>query len=440
MEFDLIKKKYSNNTWNKLNALNTDHVKNTSIVLLCLTMFLFVIDYSNIKRGFWISNPAYQELFLAHILISVVCFFFVVSYYGYKDKIQSNESYFKLNARIFLVLILNIAAFISGKIDQNIHGQITVYIFVCFYFSFFVYQKPVYTLVTYFQSYAFLVFLLFLSQPDPEVRIGHIGNSFIVVVLACLIQIKVSEFMHNYHIYKLNLENIVDEKTKELKQSLEQVQKLDRLNIAEEMAVTVAHEIRNPLTTIRGFLQLLRQKQSDQVEYFDLMISEIDRTNDIITELLSISRTKLTIMNAGNLARSVKNLLPLIEADATNREMYLRSNINSVADTHFNEQEILQLVLNLSRNGLEAMDKGGVLTINVYEENDEIILSVQDQGEGIPQHIMDQLGTPFFTTKDMGTGLGLVICNSIIERHKGKLNIMTSSKGTLFNVHFGKTA
>lgn len=436
MEFDLIKKKYFNVTWKKLRALNIDNIKNTSIVLLGLDIPLFVIDYLNLKRGYWISNSAYQELFFAHMLLSVICLFYIAAYYGYKDKILSNDFYSKLNIWVFMVLILNVGAFISGKIDQNIHGQITVYIFTCFYFSFFVYQKPLYTLLTYFQSYAFFVFLLFLSQPNPEVRFGHIGNSLIVVVLACLIQIKVSGFMHNHHIYKFNLENIVDEKTKELKQSLEQVQKLDRINIAEEMAVTVAHEIRNPLTTIRGYLQLLRQKQTDQIEYFDLMISEIDRTNDIITGLLSISRTKVTIMNLGNLARSVKNLLPLIEADAINKEMSLRSNINTVGDTDFNEQEIIQLVLNLSRNGLEAMSKGGVLTINVYEEKEEIILSVQDQGEGIPQHVLNQLGTPFFTTKDMGTGLGLVICNSIIERHKGKMEIITSPQGTRFNVHF----
>ncbi|MHB1126144.1 MAG: ATP-binding protein [Bacillota bacterium] len=100
------------------------------------------------------------------------------------------------------------------------------------------------------------------------------------------------------------------------------------------------------------------------------------------------------------------------------------------------DKEIRQLIINLARNGLEAMPPGGVLTIRTYLEGKEVVLAVEDRGKGISSEVMNKIGTPFFTTKDNGTGLGLAICYSIASRHNATLKIETSPEGSAFFVRF----
>jgi signal transduction histidine kinase len=100
------------------------------------------------------------------------------------------------------------------------------------------------------------------------------------------------------------------------------------------------------------------------------------------------------------------------------------------------ENEIRQLLVNLVRNGLEAMQPNQTLTIYTYMQEDYAILAVQDQGTGIPSDILDEIGTPFFTTKECGTGLGLSVCYTIIERHQASLYIDSSPSGSTFYVQF----
>jgi signal transduction histidine kinase len=284
--------------------------------------------------------------------------------------------------------------------------------------------------------------MLKITQTNPQVITNLYTNGAIIVVLACFIQIIISRFMVRYYVYKNNLEEIVKERTEELKSSMENLQRLDRLDLVGKMAATVGHEVRNPLTTIRGFLQIQKIKEQMYIdsEHLDIMINEIDRANDIISEFLAICRNKATVMALGNITKIINSLVPLISAEATNRDMLLITNLNPVKEIMLNQQEITQLALNLIRNGFESMSKGGCLTISTYQEDEEVILEIKDEGIGIPQDIIDKLGTPFFTTKENGTGLGLVVCNSIVERHNGSLEIVTSNKeGSTFKVRFKST-
>ncbi|AEG61607.1 PAS sensor protein [Desulforamulus ruminis DSM 2154] len=213
--------------------------------------------------------------------------------------------------------------------------------------------------------------------------------------------------------------------------------KLDRLNLIGEMAAGISHEVRNPMTTIRGFLQMLREKESRYKSYYDLMIEELDRANLIITEFLSIGRSKPTGLEVQNLNHIISSLIPLIKADAANQDKNLQIDISEIPDILLNENEIRQLILNLCRNGLEAMQQsGGYLTIRTYRDPNHLVLVVQDQGEGIKPEYLEKLGTPFFTTKDYGTGLGLGICYSIAARHNATISIDTGPKGTTFYVKF----
>lgn len=224
-----------------------------------------------------------------------------------------------------------------------------------------------------------------------------------------------------------------------LRKKLEQMSSLfDRMNMVGSMAATVAHEIRNPMTTVRGYLQVMGRKQEylKDKDKFKLMVEEIDRANAIIREYLSLSREKLVILKQCSLNTIIEALFPLIQADATFSKVWVNLDLISIPELQLDENETRQLLLNLVRNGIEAMPKGGDLNIRTFFEDNKVVLSITDQGEGIPPHVLDKLGTPFVTTKDTGTGLGLPICYQIAHRHNAIIKINTSHKGTTFFVYF----
>jgi signal transduction histidine kinase len=118
------------------------------------------------------------------------------------------------------------------------------------------------------------------------------------------------------------------------------------------------------------------------------------------------------------------------------QEKNIRIAIENIPDLLLDEKEIRQLLLNLLYNGLESMPSGGDITIRTYTENENVVLSIQDQGHGIKPEILEKLGTPFLTTKENGTGLGLAVCYGIAVRHNANINIKTSETGTTFLVNF----
>lgn len=214
--------------------------------------------------------------------------------------------------------------------------------------------------------------------------------------------------------------------------------RLERLNLVGEMAAGIGHEIRNPMTTIKGFLQLLRERDKyvQEREFFDLMIEELERANSIITEYLSLAKNKLVKLKEQNLNAIIINLFPLIIADALITDKNIEKELGDIPDILLDEKEMCQMILNLVRNGLEAMPAGGNLVIKTFTEGDEVIMAVKDQGKGIEPEVIEKIGTPFFTTKDNGTGLGLAVCYSIAARHNAGIEIETGPEGSTFFVRF----
>ena len=189
---------------------------------------------------------------------------------------------------------------------------------------------------------------------------------------------------------------------------------------------------------MRGYLQLfgMREKYVEHKEQFEIMIGELDRANSIITEFLSLAKDKRVNLKLGNINHLVNQLYSLLQADALRIGHQIQLEINDIADIMIDEKEIRQLLLNLVRNGQEAIVQGGVVTIKTSQIDKVVILSVQDNGPGIPDDILTKLGIPFITTKDNGTGLGLPVCYRIAERHNATIKIDTSTRGTTFNVIF----
>jgi PAS domain S-box-containing protein len=214
--------------------------------------------------------------------------------------------------------------------------------------------------------------------------------------------------------------------------------RLDRLNLIGAMAAGIGHEIRNPLTTVRGFLQMLTGKEEcvPYKDYFQLMVQELDRANSIITEFLTLAKNKAVDLKLGNINAILKILLPVLEAGAILYDKTIKTELGNIPDMPIDEKEIRQLILNLVRNGLDAMPPGGTLRITTTCNDAETILSVHDQGKGIPPDLADKIGTPFFTTKEYGVGLGLAVCYSIAARHNATIAFDSSPTGTTFFVNF----
>lgn len=224
----------------------------------------------------------------------------------------------------------------------------------------------------------------------------------------------------------------------EKKRFEKEMYRLERLNLVGEMAAGIGHEVRNPMTTVRGFLQILGDKDYSRQdkEYFELMIQELDRANSIITEFLSLAKNKTITLTRKNLNSVISMLTPLMEANARMSDQELKLDLGEIPELLLDEKEICQLILNLAQNGIEAMPLGGCLKIKTYQQSNTVVLEVQDEGEGIRPELMDKLGTPFFSTKDNGTGLGLAVCYSIAGRHNAKISVVSDSESTTFAITF----
>ncbi|MDE5414330.1 two-component system sensor histidine kinase NtrB [Alkalihalobacterium chitinilyticum] len=212
----------------------------------------------------------------------------------------------------------------------------------------------------------------------------------------------------------------------------------DKLKIIGEMATGVAHEIRNPMTTVKGFLQLMSKDK--ELENYDsrlqLMIDELDRANSIIAEFLNLAKNKARKLNKTSINHIITSMYPLLETRALKEGKNIKLQLVQIPNILVDQDEIRQLLLNMINNSLDAMEEKKSVTIITYEEKGAIVLSIDDEGSGIPENIIDNVEIPFVTGKENGTGLGLPICYSIAQRNNAKIDFNTGPSGTTFNIRF----
>lgn len=213
--------------------------------------------------------------------------------------------------------------------------------------------------------------------------------------------------------------------------------RMERLSLVGQMAASITHEIRNPMAVIRGFVQLMRERSPDHLqEYFRIVLDELDRANSIINDFLSLAQNRMIEKERCSLNSIILELLPLLMADANMRGLKIELDLEEdLPELELNEKEIKQLILNLVRNGMEAMEDKGEIRIATFAIEDAVVLQVTDEGIGIPEEKIERLFEPFFTTKERGTGLGLPLCLSIVERHNGVIEVESrEGEGTTFTV------
>jgi len=239
----------------------------------------------------------------------------------------------------------------------------------------------------------------------------------------------------------------------QVKKLAEQVKRQEHLAALGEMAAGVAHEIRNPLNSIRGFAQLLGerfgkpQEQSEEPlkegEYLGIIVEEVDRMNGIVQDLLDFSRQRQMTMTRMSVMDALRAVLMQVRHEAGELDMQIVEEFkNELPLTYGNGDKLRQVFLNVCRNALQAMRPGGRLTVGTEiltpgreDGPREILISFSDTGSGMPEETLKKIFDPFFTTKDVGTGLGLAICAKIISAHGGRIEVDSKPEvGTTFGI------
>lgn len=231
---------------------------------------------------------------------------------------------------------------------------------------------------------------------------------------------------------------IVQDVTDEEKMRTE-LYNVERLTLVGQMAAGITHEIRNPMAVVRGFLQLMKEKSPNELDsYYQIVMEELDRANSIIDDFLSLAQNRISDKEQVFLHHIIEELSPLLWADANLRGQSVELKLSpSLHLLELNVREMKQLILNLGRNAMEAMGPKGVLTLETNSTHDRVEFIVRDTGAGISESQREKLFVPFFTTKSQGTGLGLSLCLSIVERHNGTIKVeSTEGEGTVFTVSF----
>ncbi|MCA0172622.1 PAS domain-containing sensor histidine kinase [Bacillus sp. RAR_GA_16] len=208
----------------------------------------------------------------------------------------------------------------------------------------------------------------------------------------------------------------------------------EKLSAIGQLAAAVAHEVRNPLTSVKGFIQLYKDRINDEI--FELMLSEMDRIELIINEFLSLARPQAVTYQKIDIMALTRNVVSLM-----NPELLLNKiDVNTAFHTpslmmDCEKNQITQVLMNVIKNGIEAMPDGGPLSITTCNSDTHLFIEIADKGVGIPKDRLERLGEPFFSNKDTGTGLGLVVCYKIIHEHHGTIHFdSTVGEGTVVTI------
>lgn len=216
---------------------------------------------------------------------------------------------------------------------------------------------------------------------------------------------------------------------------------VEKLSMTGKIARSIAHEIRNPLTNLSLALEQLKDEVPEEVDadlYFDIIKRNAERINGLITDLLNSSKPKALNLVKTSLNDVILSSIELIKDRINLKEMQLDINLSKeIPDLHLDKDQLKTALLNLLINAIEAMKDGeGTLEISSWQE-ENIYLSVKDNGKGISEEHMKMLFEPFFSGKRSGTGLGLLSVQNILHSHNAKINVESElGKGTSFTIQF----
>lgn len=230
----------------------------------------------------------------------------------------------------------------------------------------------------------------------------------------------------------------------ELRKAEELLQKSEKLAVVGELAAGVAHEIRNPLTTLKGFTQLLSTKvEASSKPFLELMLSELNRIESITNEFMVVAKPQALHRTETDMMQLIQQVYTFMEPQALLQNVEFKLD-SFASDTWIvcDGNQIKQVLINLIKNSLDSMEGGGVLSVQIAQskQGDGLMLRIRDTGCGIPEDVLPRLGEPFYTLKGKGTGLGLMVSFRIIEAHHGTMRFMSKvQQGTTVEIYLPRT-
>ncbi|MDM5310812.1 ATP-binding protein [Peribacillus frigoritolerans] len=218
-----------------------------------------------------------------------------------------------------------------------------------------------------------------------------------------------------------------------------EIQQAKQLNSVGQLAATIAHEIRNPITVVKGFAQLLDQeKELNETEkfYVQTMLTELEYTQMIINDYLSLAKPQTDNVQVIPLNDEIQKISDLLTSFANNRNIGFLLDFRDDLHINMNPIELKQILVNIMKNGIESMNKPGFIKVETEQERTMAKIRITDTGIGLSKEQLEILGTPFYSLKDRGTGIGLTVCYSIVQKYKGKIVVQSEvNKGTSFTIY-----
>ncbi|MFF3023841.1 ATP-binding protein [Gottfriedia sp. NPDC057948] len=218
-----------------------------------------------------------------------------------------------------------------------------------------------------------------------------------------------------------------------------EIQHAKQLNSIGQLAATIAHEIRNPITVVKGFAQLFQKTKTMNPEekyYVDTMLKELEYAQIIINDYLSLAKPQTETLQVVEVNKEILNVTDLLASMANSQSIGFHLNLNQLLHTKINPIEFKQVLVNLMKNAIESMHEAGFISINLLQENEYALIEIIDTGIGMSQETIEKLGTPFYSLKERGTGIGLTVCFNIIEKFKGKIKVSSKeNEGSIFRIY-----
>jgi two-component system, sporulation sensor kinase E len=218
----------------------------------------------------------------------------------------------------------------------------------------------------------------------------------------------------------------------ELRQTEERLRRTDKLSVVGELSASVAHEIRNPLTSLKGLVQLLQMEDEKHQLYYQIMIDELNRINHIVSELLLLAKPQQIKYTEADVQVILRNVISLLKTEASlhNIDIEFQGQSHPVM-IECEPNQLKQLFINILKNGIEASSAGDVVTITLQSFDNNVRVSVKDQGVGISKELLERIGEPFYSSKEKGTGLGMTVSFKIVQSHNGTIRFKSEpEKGT----------
>ncbi|OAB32697.1 hypothetical protein PMSD_17145 [Paenibacillus macquariensis subsp. defensor] len=276
--------------------------------------------------------------------------------------------------------------------------------------------KFVMLLSIFFSAIGFIMFCIVQRYSQEYLKILIIHTTFIVMFIWCF--------------------TILNEYIRTIGQMRIEIQELGKLQVIRDITSVFAHEIRNPMQVSRGFLQLLDEPDlpDKKKKYIALSIEELDRADEIINDLLIFAKPTTDNMYKVDVGLELNRILNITKAYSISLDVEIKHYITNDCWAYANPQKLRQCLINILKNAIESMPDGGYVWVTCIRTVDgNIEITIQDEGIGMSKEQVDRLGTPFYSLKESGTGLGMMVSYQIIRSFKGQIKVTSEKEeGTAF--------